>query len=184
MNHPLINRLLIDYALPIIPINRLWKSSDYTTLVASHIFGIFIIHKYFPHTKIKPCLDWCIFITTQGFAERNITKLLWFHQSASASVTLWPCEHQRSYAVLCLPKKLGTCVNNSKMINPIDFVGRWSQWENTKITLWTWLRSNHQVNMVNSDQTWHTCCSWWTPNPHRLQTWYTDKHHCTDNPIA
>ena len=35
MNHPIINRFLIDYALQIIPINRLWKSSDYTTLFLS-----------------------------------------------------------------------------------------------------------------------------------------------------
>ena len=31
---------LIDYALPIIPINRLWKSSDYTTLVIYQLIQI------------------------------------------------------------------------------------------------------------------------------------------------
>ena len=64
MNHPIINRLLIDYSLPIIPINQLWKSSDYTTLTAIYNWNIVacdVKHQYTHSLTVTAMKMSCLF---------------------------------------------------------------------------------------------------------------------------
>ena len=66
----------------------------------------------------------------------DIVTLLWFRPcvrvSVRVSVTLWPCEHDRNWTVVCLFIKLGRHVHYDERMNSIDFGGQRSK---VKVTI-------------------------------------------------
>ena len=62
----------------------------------------------------------------------DIVTLLWLRPSVCPCVTLWPCERDRNWTILCIFINLGTLLNYDERMNPIDFGGQRSK---VKVTM-------------------------------------------------
>ena len=84
--------------------------------------------------------------------EGDIVTLLWFRPSVCPCVTLWPCERDRNWTILCIFIKLGTLLNYDERMNPIDFGGQRSK---VKVTM-----DIYGNKLVNTIATKLLCASW------------------------
>ena len=66
--------------------------------------------------------------------------------SVRVSVTLWPCDNDRNWTVVCLFIKLGRHVDYTERMNPIDFGGQRSK---VKVTIDIY--GNKLVNTIKTE---------------------------------
>ena len=97
-------------------------------------------------------------VTIDMYGNKLVTLLL-IRPCGRVFVTVWPCEHDRNWTVVCLFIKIGRHVHYDKRMNPIDFGGQRlrSRWTCMEISLWTRKRLNRCVLFR---QTWQTFSLW------------------------
>ena len=108
--------------------------------------------------ETKPFYILCIFFKLGTYYPRatrcggDIVTLLWFRPSVCPCVTLWHCERDRNWTIMCIFIKLGTLLNYDERMNPMDFGGQRSK---VKVTM-----DIYGNKLVNTIATKPLCASW------------------------